>query len=62
MIKPKRVRKKSTGALWISRVDGVWKKESLGYSFDPFKTKPVGYVTTQFNPFSVRNSRRFEVV
>lgn len=60
MIRPKYVRKKATGALWVSHVDGVWKKVDLGLKF--CNTQPVGYVTTQFNPFNARNLRRFEVV
>lgn len=58
--KPRFVRKRTTGALWRSNTPGVWVKVCLGDKL--FKTKPVGYVTNQFNPDSPRNIRRFEVV
>lgn len=55
--------KKGTHAVWStsSMSCGVWRKDDIGYCFSN-KTKPVGYVTTQFNPFSVRNSKRFKLI
>lgn len=61
MHKPQYVRKKRTGALWCSRTPGVWRKEDLGMCFSA-TTKPVGYVTNQFDPTTRRNQLRFEKV
>lgn len=52
------VTKLKTGAVWSTLGNGVWKKESYGSSIHP-RTKPVGYVTTQFDPNSNRNRKRF---
>jgi len=54
--------KLSTGALWStsSLASGVWRKEDLGIKLH--NTQRVGYVTTQFNPFSERNLKRFALV
>lgn len=56
------VYKIKTGALWSTSdiASGVWRKDDLGMKFD--NTQQVGYVTTQFNPFSARNLKRFAVV
>lgn len=43
-----------------SLASGVWRKEDLGYKLH--NTQQVGYVTTQFNPFSARNLKRFALV
>ncbi|AUX83633.1 hypothetical protein FDJ32_gp04 [Pseudomonas phage NV1] len=51
------VKKKATGAVWVSKVPGVWKKVEYGHKFH--RTQVVGYVTTQFDPNTPRNERRF---
>lgn len=50
--------KKSTGAIWSSSNPhlGVWRKESMGIKFN--NTKPYGYVSMNFFPFSKRWQRK----
>lgn len=57
------VRKNETGAIWSSSSlsCGVWRKDDLGLGLNN-NTCRVGYVTTQFNPFNRRNSRRFTLL
>ena len=56
-----RVEKISTGAIWSSLDGVVWRKEWLG-SANPWTTQGPGVVTTNFNPFSKRNLKRFRLV
>lgn len=52
--------KVKTGAIWYSPRAGLWQKLSLGNKC--LKTKPVGYTTEQFDPYSDRNRVRFAFI